>query len=97
MSAQRPADEVGPRASSKALFTIKAFYERQARALSTQAAPAASLNARDHRARLDSELRSSRRQHDGQQRVANKEIDLRHVVDTDMPADFLIKTYHLNN
>ena len=50
-----------------------------------------------HHARLESELRSVRRQRDGQQRVADKEIDLRHIVDADMPADFLIKTYHLKN
>jgi hypothetical protein len=29
--------------------------------------------------------------------VANKEINLRHVVDADMPVDFLIKIYHLKN
>ena len=75
---------------------IGAFYERQASALSTQAASTASLHARDHRARLD-ELRSIRRQRDGQQRVADKEIGLRHIVDADMPADFLIKIYHLKN
>ena len=92
MSAQRPANEVAPRASYKAFFTIGAFYERQARALSTQAASAALHHARDHRTSLESELRSVRRQRDGQQRVADKEIDLQHVVDADMPADFLIKS-----
>ncbi len=46
---------------------VGAFYERQAKALLTQAASAASLHARrDHRARLESELRSIRRQRDGQ-------------------------------
>ncbi len=96
MRAQRPADEVGPRALSKALFTLlRAFYKRQARALCTQAASAASFYARDHRGRLESELRSVRRQRDRQQRVADKEIDLRHVMDADMPADFMIKIYHL--
>ena len=97
MRAQRPANEVGPRASFKAFFTIGNFYERQARALSTQAASAASLHARDHRTRLESELRSVRRQRDAQQRIADKEIDQRHVVDADMPADFLIESYHLKN
>ena len=42
-------------------------------------------------------VRSVRRQRDGQQRVADKEIGLRHIVDADMPADFLIKIYHLKN
>ena len=49
-------------------------------------------SAREHRERLESELRIVRRQRDGQQRVTDKEIDLRHVVDADMPADFLIKS-----
>ncbi len=97
MSVQRPADKVGPRALSKAFFTIGAFYERQAGALSTQAASANSLGAQDHRTRLESELRSVRRQRDAQQRIADKEIDQRHVVDADMPADFLIESYHLKN
>ena len=76
---------------------IGAFYERQASALSTQAASTASLHARDHRARLESELQGVRRQRNKQQRFANKEINLRHVVDADMPADFLIKIHHLKN
>ena len=39
-----------------------------------QAASAVLLHARDQRARLESELRSARRQRDGQQRVADKDI-----------------------
>ena len=95
-SGHAPPEPDPPAGLIEGTTLITAFYKRQARALLTQATSAASLHARDHRARLESELRSVRRQRGGQQRVADKDIDLRHVVDAKMPANFLIKIYHLN-